>query len=215
MSCSCRKNTAWLSRSENSATSTLAPVTSSRPEDCTWIAARCSTRWKPAVGLASLAALPTRLESWLSMYSERSRRRRSRSRLQARNTATASWSSVRASSRCSSVAYSWRRSLATARARCRVCSNLGDSIDRLLLLQRALQGVFVTAGEIDYLRHLRLGDLVGEDAADAHAAPMHMQHDARGLLAALAEEPLQDMHDELHRRATAQIIIGHSFLPHV
>ena len=50
MSCSCRKYTAWLSRSENRATSTLAPVTSSRPEDCTWIAARCTTRWKPAVG---------------------------------------------------------------------------------------------------------------------------------------------------------------------
>ena len=31
---------AWLSRSLNSATSTLAPVTSSLPEDCTWIAAR-------------------------------------------------------------------------------------------------------------------------------------------------------------------------------
>jgi hypothetical protein len=35
------------------ATSTLAPVTSSRPEDWTWITARWITRWKPAVGLAS------------------------------------------------------------------------------------------------------------------------------------------------------------------
>ena len=35
MSCICRKYTAWLSRSLNSATSTLAPDTSSRPELCT------------------------------------------------------------------------------------------------------------------------------------------------------------------------------------
>jgi hypothetical protein len=31
----------------------LAPVTSVRPEDCTWIAARWITRWKAAVGTAS------------------------------------------------------------------------------------------------------------------------------------------------------------------
>src|SRR5215831_21042547 len=145
------------------------------------------------------------------MYSERSRRSRSRSRLQARKTATASWSSVRASSRCSSVAYSCRRSLATASARCRVCSNRGDSIDRLLLLQRALQRMFVTAGEIDYLRHLRLGDFVSEDAADADAAPMDVHHDPRRFLAALAEEPLQDVHDELHRRV---VVIQQKHLVH-
>ncbi len=50
MSCCCRKKTAWLSRSENSATSTLAPVTSSRPDDWTCRMARWTTRWKPAVG---------------------------------------------------------------------------------------------------------------------------------------------------------------------
>jgi len=44
---------AWLSRSAKIATSTLAPVTSSRPDDCTWITARWITRWKPAVGLES------------------------------------------------------------------------------------------------------------------------------------------------------------------
>ena len=51
MSCSVRKKTALLSRSANTATSTLAPVTSSRPEDCTCTTARWITRWKPAVGL--------------------------------------------------------------------------------------------------------------------------------------------------------------------
>ncbi len=35
------------------ATRTLAPVTSVRPEDWTWIAARWITRWKAAVGTAS------------------------------------------------------------------------------------------------------------------------------------------------------------------
>ena len=52
-----RNDTAWLSRSENSATSTLAPVTSLRPDDCTWTAARWTTRWKPAVGSGSLGVL--------------------------------------------------------------------------------------------------------------------------------------------------------------
>ena len=41
------------SRSAKIATSTLAPVTSVRPDDWTWIAARWITRWKAAVGAAS------------------------------------------------------------------------------------------------------------------------------------------------------------------
>lgn len=116
------------SRSANSATSTFAPVTSSRPDDCTWIAARCSTLWKPAVGFASSGRRVTRLDSSLSRYSVISRFSRSRSTPHARSTATASWSSVSARSRCSSVAYSWLRSLALARARCRVCSSWRDSM---------------------------------------------------------------------------------------
>ena len=54
ISCSCRKKAAWLSRSAKMATSTLAPVTSSRPDDCTCTTARCTTRWKPVVGWASV-----------------------------------------------------------------------------------------------------------------------------------------------------------------
>jgi hypothetical protein len=41
------------------ATSTLAPVTSSRPEDCTCTTARWMTRWKPVVGCASVEPLRT------------------------------------------------------------------------------------------------------------------------------------------------------------
>ena len=51
----------------------MAPVTSSRPEDWTWITARWITRWKPAVGFASSASPPTRFASSVSMYSVRSR----------------------------------------------------------------------------------------------------------------------------------------------
>ena len=56
------------------------------------------------------------------------------------------------------------------------------------------------AREFHHLRHLGLGDLVGVDAAIADTVVMHMQHDAGRLLLRLAEEPLQHVHDELHRR---------------
>ena len=42
----------------------MAPVTSSRPEDCTWITARWMTRWKPAVGLESWRPSPTRFDEF-------------------------------------------------------------------------------------------------------------------------------------------------------
>src|SRR4028119_1779860 len=93
MSCCCRKYAAWLSRSAKIATSTFAPVTSSRPEDCTWITARWITRWNPAVGFESWRPSATRLASSVSTYSTRLRRRTSRSTLQARMTAAAAWSS--------------------------------------------------------------------------------------------------------------------------
>ena len=62
ISCSCRKKAAWLSRSAKIATSTLAPVTSSRPEDCTCTTARWMTRWKPVVGWASVEPLTNRAD---------------------------------------------------------------------------------------------------------------------------------------------------------
>ena len=70
----------------------------------------------------------------------------------------------------------------------------------LLLLHRALQRMLMTAGKFNDLRHFGLGNLVGEDAADAHAVAMDMQHDLNGLVAVLVEKPLQDMHHEFHRR---------------
>src|SRR6476660_9684011 len=120
-------------------------------------------------------------------------------------TAAASWSSMRASRRCSSVAYSWRRALASASARCRACSRLREKegncgSDRLFLFHDALQRVLVLAREIHHLCHLRLGDLVGVDAALADAVRVDVQHDAGRILLVLVEEADEDMNNELHRR---------------
>ncbi len=65
----------------------------------------------------------------LSMKVSRSWRRRSISTPQALRTGTASSSSVIARSRCSSVAYSWRRSPASPKARWRDLSRFLDSMD--------------------------------------------------------------------------------------
>ena len=74
-------------------------------------------------------------------------RKVSRSTVQARITAAASRSSRRASNRCSSVAYSWLRSLAASRARCRALSKLfeNDGKAYLLFLHSALQRMTVLA----------------------------------------------------------------------
>src|SRR5580704_16284314 len=112
-------------------------------------------------------------------------------------TAAASWSSISASRRCSSVAYSWCRSLASAKARWRDCSRLrekvgimgfscvvliwalryffskGSSSPRLLLLHDALQRMLVFAGKVHNLRHLGLRHLIGIDAAFPDTVLVH------------------------------------------
>src|SRR6266851_4931673 len=218
-----RNDTAWLSRSENSATSTLAPVTSLRPDDWTWTAARWTTRWKPAVGSGSLGfwvMMPLRR---LSMKVSRSCRRRSISTPQALRTGTASSSSVIASSRCSRVAYSCRRSPASPKARWRDFSRFLDSMDielprlerttlyRLFLLQSALERMLVFARVIHRLRHLGLGDLIGINAAHPHALLMDVKHDLRGFIAILLEDVLQNVDHELHRRV---VVVQHQHLVH-
>jgi hypothetical protein len=56
--CSPSSVTAGQSRSANIATSTFAPLSSFLPDDCTCIAARPTTRWKPSesVGVVSLSS---------------------------------------------------------------------------------------------------------------------------------------------------------------
>src|SRR5579863_2943538 len=130
--------------------------------------ARCTTRWNPAVGLASSRVSMTRFSSSASTYWVRFLRKTSRSTPQARITEAASLSSISESSRCSSVAYSCRRSLATASARWRVFSSAreNDGIARLsLLFHDALQRMLVLTGVVHDLSDLGLGDLVGEHAA--------------------------------------------------
>src|SRR3546814_4830226 len=80
-----------------------------------------------------------------------------------------------------------------------------------VLLHDALERVLVATGKIHDLRHLGLGDLVGEHAADADAAAVDMEHDARGLLPALGEEPFEHVNDELHRSV---IVVQHQNLVH-
>jgi len=48
--------------------------------------------------------------------------------------------------------------------------------------------------------HLGSGYILGVNAANAHAFAMNLQHDLRGLLAALVEEFLDGRHDKLHGR---------------
>src|SRR5580704_12071072 len=127
-------------------------------------------------------------------------------------TAAASWSSINASSRCSSVAYSWCRSLASAKARWRDCSRLREKVGiigfssclrymgpALLLFHDALQRMLVFSGKVHNLRHLGLRDLVGEDAAFPDAVLVNMHHNAVGRFLVLIEKALQHMHHELHR----------------
>src|SRR5258708_28187335 len=217
-----RNDTGWLSRSENSATSTLAPVTSLRPDDWTCTAARWTTRWKPAVGNGSLGVWVTMPVRRLSMKASRWWRRRSISTPQALSTGVASSSSVIASSRCSSVAYSCRRSPASAKARWRDFSRFLDNIDiepprliyelmTLLFLQRALQRMLVLARVVDSLGDLGLGHLVGIDTANPHALLMDVKHDLGRLFAVLLEDVLQDVDDELHGGV---VVVEHQHLVH-
>src|SRR5579862_6775308 len=128
-------------------------------------------------------------------------------------TAAASWSSIRASRRCSSVAYSWWRSLASARARWRDCSRLREKVGivqvlsclldmgpTLLFFHDALQRMLVLAGKVHHLGHLGLGHLVGKDPAFADAVLVHVHHNAVGGLVVLVEKPFQHVHHELHWR---------------
>jgi len=56
----------------------------------------------------------------------------------------------------------------------------------------------VLAREIHHLRHLGLGDLVGEDAALSDSMMMDVEHDLRRSLGILLEELFQHQNDEFH-----------------
>src|SRR5690554_1132291 len=149
MFCFLSTYTAWLSCSENIATSTLAPVTSFLPEDCTWNTARCSTRWKPSVGCVSRSLCSSGMSGVVElMKSCRSDRNLSRLAPQARSTSAAEALSSNASSRCSTVMNSWRLERATVNAVFRVSSSSLLSMAVPLSPLRACIGSFV-------VRHLQ------------------------------------------------------------
>ena len=58
----------------------------------------------------------------------------------------------------------------------------------------------MAAREIHHLRHLGFGDLMAKDPDNGHALLVHHQHDLESLCMGHAKEPLENMHDEFHRR---------------
>src|SRR6185312_8028280 len=60
--------------------------------------------------------------------------------------------------------------------------------------------MLMTAGKFNDLRHLCFCNLVGEHPTNSHTVAVDMQHDLDGGFAAFAEERLEDVNDELHRR---------------
>lgn len=58
----------------------------------------------------------------------------------------------------------------------------------------------MTAGKFNDLRDFCFGYLVSIDAANTHTVAVDMQHDLNRLVAPLAEESLEDVNDEFHRR---------------
>ncbi len=58
----------------------------------------------------------------------------------------------------------------------------------------------MAAGEVHHLPDLGFGDLEGEHADHREPALVHRQHEVERLRVRHAEEPLQHMNDELHRR---------------
>ena len=117
ISCCFNRYTACDSCSPKIATSTLAPVTSLLPEDCTCSTARCSTRWNPRVGWVSRGSSELSTGVLSRMKVCKSRFSLSRWAPHARNTSEAAGLSSSANNKCSTVMNSWRRSRASRKAR--------------------------------------------------------------------------------------------------
>src|SRR5262245_61549339 len=99
--------------------------------------------------------------------------------------------------------YSCRRVRASRTARARLASSVRLSRIRRhsrpsFGLRRTAQGKLVLARQLLHLAGAGLGHLAGIDAGDADAVPVHVEHYARGARQVVAEDRLQDPHDELH-----------------
>src|SRR6185369_9721934 len=198
MPCCCRKYTACESFSPKIATSTLAPVTSFLPEDCTCSMARWITRWKPSVGWVSTSRSAAMRGVCSVMCCVRFLRSSSMLAPQERSTSAAVGLSSSASSRCSTVMNSWHFWRASTNAMCRLTSSSWAIISGFL--HHALQRMLVLARIGRDLLDLGGGDVAWIDAADPHAFAVNLQHHLGCPLPGHAKELLQYQYDELHRR---------------
>src|SRR3989337_1830080 len=196
--CCWRKYTACESFSPKMATSTLAPVTSFLPEDCTCRMARWMTRWNPSVGWVSISSDPATVGVCAVIKSVRAFLSSSTFAAQARSTSAAVGLSSSASSRCSTVMNSCRFWRASTNAMCKLTSS--SCAIMLRFLHHTLQRMLVPPRVRRHLLHLGAGDVVRIHPAHPDALAMHLQHHLRGALARHAEELLQHHHHELHRR---------------
>src|SRR5262245_51770092 len=196
-SCFCRKYTACESFSPKIATSTLAPVTSFLPEDCTCRMARWITRWKPSVGWVSTSRSAAMRGVCSVMCCVRFLRSSSMLAPQARSTSAAVGLSSRARSRCSTVMNSWRFCRASTNAMCRLTSS-SCAIIALRFLHHTLQRVLVLPRVCRDLLNFGGCHVPGIDPTDANAFPVHLEHDLGGPLPGHAKEFLQYHDDKLH-----------------
>src|SRR5436190_11271520 len=205
MPCCCRKYTACESFSPKMATSTLAPVTSFFPEDCTCRIARWITRWKPSVGCVSTSRSAAMRGVCSAMCCVRFLRSSSMLAPQARKTSAAVGLSSSASSKCSTVMNSWRFWRASTNAMCRLTSSSWAIIRvpfltfLLRFLHHALQWMLMLSGVCRDLLHFGGGDVPRIHPADANPLPVHLEHHLGSPFAGHAEEFLQHNDYELHR----------------
>src|SRR3954471_6345006 len=217
MLCCCRKYTACESFSPKMATSTLAPVTSFLPEDCTCRMARWITRWKPRVGWVSPSRAAAMRGVCSAMCCVRFLRSSSMFAPQARSTSAAVGLSNSASSKCSTVMNSWRFWRASTNAMCRLTSSSWAIIRvpfltfLLRFLHYTLQWMLMLSGVCRDLLHFGGGNVVRIDPADADAFPVDLQHHLGSPFAGHPKELLEHQHDKLHRRV---IIVQQHDLEH-
>ncbi len=70
----------------------------------------------------------------------------------------------------------------------------------VVFLHDTLERMFVPSRKVQHLGYLGLGNLICIDPAQTDALLVDVKHDAGRLLAGAVEEPLEDEHDEFHRR---------------
>jgi len=69
-----------------------------------------------------------------------------------------------------------------------------------IFLKRALQRMLILLRKVHDLRDLGFGHFISENATNADAFLMHMNHNPRSLIRIHLKKRLEDMHDKFHRR---------------